>query len=155
MVKLRNAAMAVALCTGGMGCALTQYPSHIAHYSIWHCDECDDFPTPAYGPGYSMMPGTYTKPPAANMAELKPATTGGTDSGNVPLGQQPPAAPPPSTTTPPTPPAALSPGPGANMGQPAAGGIGFPNTVITGAVSELPPLPAGMRNDVQVPVANR
>ncbi len=58
MVRLRNAVMAIALGTGVMGCALSQ--SHVAHYSIWHCDECDDFPTPAYGPGYSMMPGTYT-----------------------------------------------------------------------------------------------
>ncbi len=58
MVRLRNVVMAVALGTGAMGCALSQ--SHVARYSIWHCDECDDFPTPTYGPGNSMMPGTYT-----------------------------------------------------------------------------------------------
>ncbi len=58
MVRLRSAVMAVAIGTGVMGCAVSG--SHVAHYSIWHCDECDDFPTPAYGPGDSMMPGTYT-----------------------------------------------------------------------------------------------
>ena len=71
MVRLRHAVMAVALGTGAMGCALTQSPSHVAHYSIWHCDECDDFPTPAYGPGYSMMPGSYTRPPAQELARVK------------------------------------------------------------------------------------
>ena len=72
MVRLRNAAMAVALGTSVVGCALTgSSPSHVAHYSIWHCDECDDFPTPAYGPGYSMVPGSYTQPPAANHAGSK------------------------------------------------------------------------------------
>ncbi len=42
MMKLRNAVMAVALGTGVMGCSF-------AHWSIYHCDECDDFPMPAQG----------------------------------------------------------------------------------------------------------
>ena len=71
MVRLRNAVMAVALGTGAMGCRPSQ--SHVAHYSIWHCDECDDFPTPAYGPGYSMMPGTYTGAPARESPGVQPA----------------------------------------------------------------------------------
>ena len=50
MVRLRDAVMAVALATGGVGCAT-------------FCDECDDFPMPGGPGGYSMMPGTYTGPP--------------------------------------------------------------------------------------------
>jgi hypothetical protein len=148
MVRVRHAVMAVALGTGTMGCALTQYPSNVAHYSIWHCSECDDFPTPAYGPGYSMMPGTYTRPPSANSPEPKPATNDAVDSGAVPPPQQSPgsAPPPTTTTTPPPPPAA--PGPGASVRQPAVGGPALANTVVTGAASTLPPLPAGTRDDL-------
>ena len=88
MVRLRNAVMAVALGTGVMGCTLSGSQTRIAHYSIWHCDECDDFPTPAYGPGYSMMPGSYTRPPAQGSVEPKQPANGATDSGSV----APPAA---------------------------------------------------------------
>ncbi len=136
MVRVRHAVMAVALGTGAMGCALTQSPSNVAHYSIWHCDECDDFPTPAYGPGYSMMPGTYTRPPSQNSPGPTAATNGTGDAGAVPPPQQTPAS------TPPPPPAATPPGLGANAG--------------AGAASGLPLLPTGMSGDRQVvPVANR
>ena len=114
MLRLRNAVMAVAMGMGVMGCSS---PSNIGHYSIWHCSECDDFPTPAYGPGYSMMPGTYTGPTARDSAgSNQPSTaspnqpsTATPNSGSAPPPQQQPdgAAPAPSTTiTPPTPPAA-------------------------------------------------
>lgn len=157
MMKVRHAVMAVALGTGGMGCALTQSPSHIAHYSIWHCDECDDFPTPAYGPGYSMMPGSYTAIAGQRSPDAKPATSGALDSGAVaPPQQMPSVASPPGTTTPPPPPAAMSPGLGAGMRrQPTAGGTSIASTVVTGAASELPPLPPGVNSGLQVPVANR
>ena len=60
MVRLRDAVMAVALATGGVGCAT-------------FCDECDDFPSPGGPGGYSMMPGTYTGPPPSEIS----STTGG------------------------------------------------------------------------------
>jgi hypothetical protein len=63
MVRLRNTLLAVMLAAGLMGCA---HMGDYAHWSIFHCTECDDFPTPAYGPNGSMMPGSYTGPPAQN-----------------------------------------------------------------------------------------
>jgi hypothetical protein len=105
MLKLRNAVMAVAMGMGVMGCAFSG--SNIAHYSIWHCSECDDFPTPAYGPGYSMAPGTYTGPTARDSAGSNQPSTATSDSGSVPPPQQQPDGAATSTTiTPPTPPAA-------------------------------------------------
>jgi hypothetical protein len=105
MFRLRNAVMAVAMGMGVMGCAFSGF--NVAHYSIWHCDECDDFPTPAYGPGYSMTPGTYTGPPARDSAGPNQPSTATPDLGSVPPPQQQPDGPAPATTiTPPTPPAA-------------------------------------------------
>jgi hypothetical protein len=154
MVRLRNAVMAVALGTGAMGCAFSQSPSRLGHYSIWHCDECDDFPMPAYGPGFSMMPGSYTRPPAQESLDPKQPANGAVDSDSVPPPQQLPASvPAPATTTPPTPPAA-SPGLGANARRPAYGGTGLPSTVATRFESNLPPLPGAAQDDLQVPVAN-
>src|SRR5271156_1379581 len=98
MVRLRNAVMAVALGTGVMGCALSQ--SNVAHYSIWHCDECDDFPTPAYGPGNSMMPGTYTGAAPRDRLESNQPTTGAPDQSSVPGSQQPGTSVPPATVNP-------------------------------------------------------
>jgi hypothetical protein len=69
MVRLRNLLTALTLATGMMGCSHTH---DYAHWSIFHCSACDDFPMPAYGPGYSMMPGTYAGPPAQN----QPSSTG-------------------------------------------------------------------------------
>jgi hypothetical protein len=125
MVRLRNAVMAVALGTGAMGCAFSQ--PNLAHFSIWHCDECDDFPMPAQGSGDSMMPGTYTGPPARDRPEsTQPTNSGGV--GSVPPPQQPADPTPPATTTPPTPPAAL-PGQEAAPRPDAAGPAGVPGAV--------------------------
>jgi hypothetical protein len=152
MVRLRNAVMAVALGTGVMGCAFSQ--PNLGHYSIWHCDDCDDFPMPAYGPGYSMMPGTYTRPPAQGSLDPKQPANGASDSESVAPPQQLPASvPAPATTTPPTPPAA-SPGLGADARRPASGAAGVPDTIATRVESNLAPLPAGVREDLQAPVAN-
>jgi hypothetical protein len=153
MVRLRNAVMAVALGTGAMGCAFSQ--SNVAHYSIWHCDECDDFPAPAYGPGFSMMPGTYTGPPAQDSLESNKPANAAPAAGSVPLPQQPQGpATPPATPTLPLPPAA-APGQGADARQPAAGATGLPSTSAIHAESDLPHLPAATRNDPPVPIADR
>jgi len=87
MVKLRNAVMAVALGTGVMGCSF-------AHWSIYHCDECDDFPMPAQGVTTSMMPGTYTGPPPKDMTGASPPATTAPSSGAVPPADEFPASPP-------------------------------------------------------------
>ena len=93
MVKLRNAVMAVALGTGVMGCSF-------AHWSIYHCDDCDDFPMPAQGSGNSMMPGTYTGPPPKDMTGAGAAAvippTGGPAAPADPFPPPPAAAPPAS-----------------------------------------------------------
>jgi hypothetical protein len=102
MVRLRNLVIVAVMATGLAGCASGHWPS-IANFSIWHCDSCDDFPMPAYGPGYSMMPGTYTGgPPTQNgSARLTPTTP----SANAAPERAVPAAtisPPAAATTPPT-----------------------------------------------------
>jgi hypothetical protein len=144
MVRLRNAAMAVVLGTGVMGCSFSHHP--IAHYSIWHCDECDDFPTPAYGPGFSMMPGTYTGPPGRESAESSRPANASPSPTTTPSAGQPGAS---TTPTPPAPPVA-APEEGADARQGAAGRTSGPSTVVTGAESALPPLPS----DLPVPVAH-
>src|SRR5436305_264402 len=58
MVRLRNALLAVMLAAGVVGCSHTH---DYAHWSIFHCSECDDFPVPSYGPN-STPPGSYTGP---------------------------------------------------------------------------------------------
>jgi hypothetical protein len=139
MVRLRNAVMAVALGTGAMGCVHSPQQSRIAGYSIWHCDECDDFPMPGYGPGFSMVPGSYTRGPAQESLESKPPVNGTAGSDSVPPPQQiPTAAPPPATTTPPPPPPAASPGQGADARGPASGGTGLPDAVAARPESNLP-----------------
>ena len=63
MVRLRNALMAVALAAGVVGCAHMSGPwTTFEHWSLFHCSQCDDFPTPAYGPNNSLMPGSYGGP---------------------------------------------------------------------------------------------
>ena len=59
MARLRDAVLAVALATGGAGCAT-------------FCDECDDFPVPGGPGGYSMMPGSYTGPPLSRTPDAGP-----------------------------------------------------------------------------------
>jgi hypothetical protein len=110
MVRLRNALMAFVLATGLTGCsAFHGGGDWMSRWSIFHCDSCDDFPAPAYGPGYSMMPGTYTgtTPPGSGESEHPAAS-------NPPAAAMPGMTPPPSITTPPSPPSA-TPGPGADM----------------------------------------
>jgi hypothetical protein len=68
MMKLRNTVMAVALGMGVMGCSF-------AHWSIYHCSECDDFPMPAQASNNPMMPGTYTGPPPKDMTGSSPPAT--------------------------------------------------------------------------------
>jgi hypothetical protein len=121
MRRLRHAIIAVVMGMGVNGCAFSS--SNVAHYSIWHCSECDDFPTPAYGPGYSMVPGTYTGPTARDSAGSNQPSTATPNSGSVPLPQQQPDGAATSTTiTPPTPPAATP-----TDALPAAGRSNLPN----------------------------
>ncbi len=128
MLRLRNAVMALAMGVCGIGCAFSS--SNVAHYSIWHCDECDDFPTPAYGPGYSMVPGTYTGPTDRESAGSNQPSTAIPDSGSVlPPQQQPSGAGPSRTITPPAPPPATR-------------------------TDALPSSPASRLNDLPNPAAN-
>ena len=107
MVRLRNVVMAVVLGTGLTGCSF-------GHWSIWHCDGCDDFPAPAYGPGFSMMPGTYTGSSAPGTAEANQPINGAPAAGAAQPSMEMPGMAPQAggATTPPTPPAA-TPAPGA------------------------------------------
>lgn len=137
LARLRNVIMAVALGAGSMGCSF-------AHWSLFHCDECDDFPTPGYGPGFSMMSGSYTGP-----------NPGDTDAATQPT---PPAAPaggqpsPAGATTPPEPPQA-GPAQGALNGSGARSTM-IPGAMPTGTDTGLPPLPGMTRNDLQVPIVD-
>jgi hypothetical protein len=77
MTKLRKAVMAMAVAAGTTGCAhLPEIPP--SHWSIFHCSECDDFPTPAYGPGFTQTPGTYTGQPGTgpSIREEMPTSSG-------------------------------------------------------------------------------
>ena len=96
MVRRRNVVMVFALATGLAGCSFEHVPS-IAHFSPFHCDTCDDFPTPAYGPNYSMMPGTYTGPAipgTATQPGVAPPASGATAGAMPAAGTTPPAVPP-------------------------------------------------------------
>ena len=115
MARLRNAMMAVLLGTCVMGCSF-------AHWSPFHCDDCDDFPAPAHGPDFSMMPGSYTgQPPsenggraslpAANVPAGSGATPPSASGASQPVEEAPLPAPAPAPT-PPSPPA-VTPGMGA------------------------------------------
>jgi len=105
MVRLRNVVMAVLLGTGLTGCSF-------AHWSPFHCDSCDDFPAPTYGPGYSMMPGTYTRPSTPGSADSGAPDISPPPSGAAqPSGGMPGMTAPANTTSPPATPAATAPGP--------------------------------------------
>jgi hypothetical protein len=101
MVRLRNTVIAVVLATGVMGCA---HIHDYAHWSIFHCSACDDFPMPSYGPGYSMAPGSYAGPPPqsapSSTREMTPP------SSNRPPENPESAVPTEPATTTPTPPPA-------------------------------------------------
>ncbi len=92
MVKLRNTVMAMALGTGVMGCSHAQWS--IAHWSIYHCDECDDFPMPAQAVGNAMVPGTYTGPPPKDMTGASQPAASTPSSGATPPAEEFPASPP-------------------------------------------------------------
>jgi hypothetical protein len=110
MVRLRNALLAVTLAAGLVGCANIHVGDY-AHWSLFHCSECDDFPTPAYGPNYSMMPGSYTGPPAQSSPSSTRMVT--PPSSNVPAPSneaiQAPESERTMTTTPPAVPPAGTP----------------------------------------------
>lgn len=112
MVRLRDAVMAVALATGGVGCAT-------------FCDECDDFPMPG-GPGnYHLMPGTYTGPPLSGVPEADTARAATPGQGSTP----PPGGAPgtvPADVGEPTPPAAPPAGAVGDQGAMNAGGNSSP-----------------------------
>jgi hypothetical protein len=103
MVRLRNVVMVFVLATGLAGCSFAHWSPNIAHWSPFHCDSCDDFPMPAYGPNYSMMPGSYTGPPT-------PGLSGGRSDASTPSAAEaapagtPIGAPAAAPTTPPSPP---------------------------------------------------
>jgi hypothetical protein len=102
MVKFRSALAAAAMATGVVGCSHTH---DYAHWSIFHCSTCDDFPTPSYGPGFSTLPGTYSGPPPQNQPSS--AATMVPPSSNIPPQNVEAAVPPPDArptaplTTPP------------------------------------------------------
>jgi hypothetical protein len=114
MVRLRNAMMIVALAVGAFGCAHgIGSPGHdYAHWSIFHCSQCDDFPMPAYGPNYSMMPGSYAGPAPESTASSRTATPTSSNAppaneeAAVPPPDERPANPPAGPVTPPAPPPA-------------------------------------------------
>ncbi|MGZ3337971.1 MAG: hypothetical protein ACXVBV_21885, partial [Isosphaeraceae bacterium] len=60
MARFRDAVLAVALATGGVGCTT-------------FCDECDDFPVPGGPGGYALMPGSYAGGPLSAAPETGPA----------------------------------------------------------------------------------
>lgn len=76
MVRLRNALVMAAITVGGFGCSHFHGGNghDYAHWSIFHCSECDDFPAPAYGPGGSMMPGSYSGTEPTSSASTRTAT---------------------------------------------------------------------------------
>ena len=126
MVRLRNVLMGFVLATGLTGCSgLHGGGDWMSRWSIFHCDSCDDFPAPAYGPGYSMMPGTYTGTTTPGSGASEEPAPPNSPAGGMP-GMTPPAAittppatiatPPATITTPPSPPTA-TPGPAADPGK--------------------------------------
>jgi hypothetical protein len=156
MLRLRHAVMAIALGTSVMGC--TDPQSRMGHYSIWHCDECDDFPTPKYGPGNSMMPGTYTGQPPKERSEPNRPANGAVAPGTIAPPPQsavatPPAASmPPAVTTPSVTPPATPPGLGAanSLSNEATG---LSSAVATSAEATLPQVPTVSQDAVPSPVA--
>ena len=118
MVRLRNALWAVMLAAGVVGCSHTH---DYAHFSIFHCSECDDFPVPSYGPN-AMTPGSYTGPPPQGSTAPSRMVTPPSSNAPAPSSETivpppderrtaPVETPPPTTEmpTPPAPPSADTP----------------------------------------------
>ncbi len=132
MAKLRNAVLAVALATGGVGCAT-------------FCDECDDFPVPGGPGGYALQPGSYAGGPLSSTPDTAPVggpiQTPATSSPSRPTTGDPARS---AAPTPPAPPAA---GPGqdaiANPPAPdAANATPAPTTAVTSTEYSPPMLPS-------------
>jgi hypothetical protein len=140
MVRLRNAVMACVLASGMTGCSVFHGDGNwVGRWSLFHCDTCDDFPAPAYGPGYSMMPGTYTTVgggPAPNDPGSAPTAT--PPAGGLPHIMDPTRGTPPANIlTPPSPPVA-TPAPGADARQASPDVLGGPGISLTGSEPALP-----------------
>jgi hypothetical protein len=93
MARLRNVVVLLVLGTSLAGCSF-------AHYSLFHCDACDDFPTPAYGRDFTMMPGTYTGPSLRSTVEADSPSVAPLSSARPTEGAA--AVPAPSPPSPPT-----------------------------------------------------
>ncbi len=146
MARLRDAVLAVALATGGVGCAT-------------FCDECDDFPVPGGPGGYAMMPGSYAGGPLSAAPDTAPAgapvlgtapSSPGRSTTSVPRGE--------ATTTPPAPPPA-SPAQDTGANPPAPDGAASvaptPTTTVTTSDLAPPVLPSmSPEGGLRVPVAN-
>jgi hypothetical protein len=145
MARFRNAVLALALATGGLGCAT-------------FCDECDDFPLPGGPGGYAMLPGSYSGGPLSAAPDTAPAgapipapatSSPSRPTTGFPAGE---AAP-----TPPAPPAA-GPGPDAGANPPApdaASAKPAPATAVTGSDFSPPVLPLDSPDGgFRVPAAN-
>jgi hypothetical protein len=100
MVRLRNVLLALVVGTGATGCSF-------AHWSPFHCDHCDDFPAPAYGPDFSMMPGSYTGTPPSDSIDQPRSGASALPSGTSQPSSSGPLQPveeaPAPAATPPTP----------------------------------------------------
>lgn len=96
MARIRYLLIATLLGGSATGCAFT-------HWSVFHCSECDDFPMPG-AMSTSMMPGTYTGPPARDYyGTTEPPPAAARPAAAVPTETAPPA--PAVQPTPPAPPA--------------------------------------------------
>jgi len=146
MARLRDAVLAVALATGGVGCAT-------------FCDECDDFPVPGGPGGYAMMPGSYAGGPLSAAPDTAPAgppvlgtapSTPARPTTSVPRGEA-------ATTPPAPPPASPAQDTGANPPAPdgAASAAPTPTTTVTTSDLTPPVLPSmSPEGGLRVPVAN-
>ncbi len=142
MSRFRDAVLAVALATGGVGCAT-------------FCDECDDFPVPGGPGGYALMPGSYAGGPLSAAPDTGPA---GSPS---PASPSRPAAGAPAGEAAPTPPAPPPASPGRDTGANAPGANGVasatpaPTTTVTTSDSAPPVLPSvSPDGGLRVPAAN-
>ena len=139
MVRLRNAVMAVALGTGVMGCGFSQ--SNIAHYSIWHCDECDDFPDASVWTGLLDDARDLHRLRGPRFCRSKSAGDYHSGFRFSPPPQRPrlPTTPPATPTLPLPPPGA--PGQGTDTGPAAAGATGLAGTLGHRGEWDLPHCP--------------
>ncbi len=140
MARFRDAVLAVALATGGVGCAT-------------FCDECDDFPVPGGPGGYAMMPGSYAGGPLSAAPDTAPA--GAPVPGPGPSSPSRPAAGVPAGDAAPPPPTA----PAAGVNPPAPNGAASaapaPTTTVTTSDLAPPVLPSiSPGGGLRVPTAN-